>query len=234
MITALIVAAGQGRRMGGNRRKQYLKLAGRPLLVHSVDAFASVACIDTIIVAVPADEIDFCRDQILPLAKSRQNISLIAGGSRRQDSVFNGLQALDHTDGMVLIHDGARPLVSHALIEACIHGARQWRACVPGILPVDTLKRIDARSRITETIRRESLRMVQTPQAFETELIKEAHRKARELGFQGTDDASLVEWLGIPVYIIPGEGTNLKITTYPDLVWAEAFLTRGSSDSNAV
>jgi 2-C-methyl-D-erythritol 4-phosphate cytidylyltransferase len=224
MITALIVAAGQGRRMGGNRRKQYMELAGRPIVVHSLETFASVACIDGIIVTVPADEIDFCRNHILPLVKSSKEMILVAGGERRQDSVYNGLQAIGSAEGIVLIHDGARPLVSPALIKACIDGARQWRACVPGLVPVDTLKRIDAHDVIAETIPRESLRMIQTPQAFEVGLIRKAHEQARLSGRQATDDASLVEYCGEPVHVIPGETTNLKITTADDLIRAEAYL----------
>jgi 2-C-methyl-D-erythritol 4-phosphate cytidylyltransferase len=224
MITALIVAAGQGRRMGGDRRKQYLELAGRPIVVHCLETFASVTCIDTIIMAVPADEIDFCRNQILPLVKSSKEMILVAGGERRQDSVYNGLRAIEDAEGIVLIHDGARPLVTARLIEACIDGARQWRACVPGLVPVDTLKRIDAHDVIAETIPRESLRMVQTPQAFKVGLIRKAHEQARQLGRQATDDATLLEFCGEPVHVIPGEITNLKITTPEDLVLAEACL----------
>lgn len=223
MITALIVAAGQGRRMGGDRRKQFMELAGRPVVLHSLETFASVARIDAVIVVVPCDEIDFCRNHILPSVTSSKKMVLVAGGSRRQDSVYNGLQAVGAGDGIVLIHDGARPLVSPELIEACIDGAQQWRACVPGLVPVDTLKRVDANNVIAETIPRESLRMIQTPQAFEIGLIRKAHEQARLLGRQATDDASLVEFCGEAVHVIPGEITNLKITTPDDLIRVQAY-----------
>ena len=224
MISALIVAAGQGLRMGSAKRKQYINLLGCPILVRTLQAFDQCLHIQRILVAVPRSEIDFCEQEIIPAAGLRNQVILIEGGNRRQDSVFNGLQFLGPEEGLVLIHDGVRPLVSIALIEACIQGAVRWGACIPAVMAVDTPKQIDARGIITQTVIREQLQMAQTPQAFNLPLIHHAHCQARRLGRQATDDASLVEALGVDVHVIAGLRENIKITTPEDLVYAEALL----------
>lgn len=224
MISALIVAAGQGLRMGSDQRKQYLHLSGRPILVRTLQAFDRCDQIQQILVAVPKSEIYFCERQIIAGAGLRKKVVLIAGGKRRQDSVFNGLQLLGPEEGLVLIHDGVRPLVPLSLIEACIEGATQWGACIPAVMAVDTPKQIDSRGIITRTVERKQLRMAQTPQAFKLPLIFRAYMEARRLGRLATDDASLVEALGIPVHVIAGLRENIKITTADDMLYAEALL----------
>jgi len=224
MITALIVAAGRGMRMGSDQRKQYLDLLGRPVLVHTLQAFDRCAHIQRILVVVPPSEMDFCKNEIVPAAALKNKVTLIAGGRRRQDSVFNGLRSLGPEEGLVLIHDGVRPLVSVALIEACIQGAAQWGACIPAVMAVDTPKQIDTRGIITQTVPREHLRMAQTPQAFSLAIIRRAHMEARRLNREATDDASLVEALGLTVHVIPGLRENIKITTPEDLSYAQAVL----------
>jgi 2-C-methyl-D-erythritol 4-phosphate cytidylyltransferase len=224
MISALIVAAGQGLRMGSAQRKQYLQLLGIPVLVHTLRAFDLCPDIKSIVLVVPPTEMDFCKKEILSGASLESHVALIAGGRRRQDSVFNGLQHLGDAQGVVLIHDGVRPLVSKALIQNCIQGASQWGACIPGTQAVDTLKRIDPEGNILGTVPRESIRMAQTPQAFSLPIIRRAHLEARRLGREATDDASLVEALGIPVRVITGSRENIKITTPEDLAYAEALL----------
>jgi 2-C-methyl-D-erythritol 4-phosphate cytidylyltransferase len=224
MISALIVAAGQGLRMGSAQRKQYLQLCGSPVLVHTLRAFDQCPDIRSILVVVPPSEMDFCETEILPAASLNNKVKLIAGGRRRQDSVFNGLQYLGDAQGVVLIHDGVRPLVSMALIQACIQGAMQWGACIPGVQAVDTLKQIDTQGNILGTMPRESICLAQTPQAFSLPIIRRAHLEARRLGREATDDASLVEALGMPVHAIVGSRENIKITTPEDLAYAEALL----------
>jgi 2-C-methyl-D-erythritol 4-phosphate cytidylyltransferase len=224
MISAVIVAAGQGRRMGGDIPKQYLSLAGRPILTCSLKAFDAAARVDRLVIVVAEDRLDFCRDHIVTAAQITKPVTLVAGGNRRQDSVFNGLKSIDDDseDDIVLIHDGARPLVSPALIEACIDGALAYGACVPGISPVDTLKTVSSDGFIQSTISRDTCRQIQTPQAFYLKLILRAHAKALIDHWQATDDATLVERLGQPVRVIPGESVNLKITSRRDLILAEA------------
>jgi 2-C-methyl-D-erythritol 4-phosphate cytidylyltransferase len=224
MISALIVAAGQGRRMGTARRKQYLQLGDRPLLVHTLRVFDQCPEVQSILLVVPPTEMDFCENEILPGASLKNEVKLIAGGLRRQDSVFNGLQYLGDGRGVVLIHDGVRPLVPMALIQTCIRGARQWGACIPAVQVVDTLKQIDAEGNILRTMPRESICMAQTPQAFRLPIIHRAHQEARRLDREATDDASLVEALGIPVHVIIGSRENIKITTPEDMDYAQALL----------
>ena len=225
MITALIVAAGQGVRMGTAQRKQYLTLCGRPILAHTLRAFDSCAQVAQIVLVVPESEIDYCRRDIVPTAGLRHDPLLVPGGARRQDSVYRGLQCITAPDDVVLIHDGVRPLVTHQLIERCIEGARQWGACIPVVPVTDTLKRIDARGAVAATVPREALCMAQTPQAFHLSLIKRAHQWAREHEMEATDDASLVERMGTPVHTIAGLPTNIKITSPMDLRRAEAYFS---------
>jgi 2-C-methyl-D-erythritol 4-phosphate cytidylyltransferase len=224
MTCAIIVAAGQGVRMGTARRKQYLELNGSPVLIHTLRAFDQCPGIRSILVVVPPTEIDFCQKEIIPAACLNCHAELIAGGSCRQESVFNGLQCLGDTRGVVLIHDGVRPLVSSELIDACIRGARKWGACIPAVQAVDTLKRIDSQGNVLGTMPRESVYMAQTPQAFSVPIIRRAHLEARRMEREATDDASLVEALGLPVHVIAGSRENIKITTPEDLAYAEALL----------
>ncbi|MBI5064570.1 MAG: 2-C-methyl-D-erythritol 4-phosphate cytidylyltransferase [Desulfatitalea sp.] len=222
-IAALIVAAGQGVRMGSAQRKQYLLLAGRPILSHTIERFGTCPEVDRIMVAVPAAEIDYCRQQIISSLRIAKDIELVLGGARRQDSVRNGLEALGADPEMVLVHDGVRPLVRPELIAACIQGARKRGACIPVMEVTDTLKQANPAGAIERTIAREGLYAAQTPQAFQTELILQAHRRAAQEGWQATDDASLMERMGVAVHIIPGERGNIKITTPEDLRWAEVI-----------
>ena len=222
MIAALIVAAGKGVRMGADMRKQYLPLGDRPILAHTIQAFAACRLIDQMVVAVPVDEIAFCRE-IINKVPLRVPVQWVVGGSRRQDSVCNGLDALTD-EGIVLIHDGVRPLVTQMLIESCIEGAQRWDACIPVVAVTDTLKQIDAQHKIIRTVSREGLGMAQTPQGFRISLIKKAHNQARRNGWEATDDASLIERTGGSVHAISGSPVNIKITTPEDLRWARMLL----------
>ena len=226
MNIAIIVAAGKGLRMGSARPKQYLELAGRPILMHSLLAFDACDAIGKIFLVVPAQDAQFCQKKIIEPAGLRTQVVLVAGGRRRQDSVFNGIEAIADSEGIILIHDGVRPLVSVDTIEACIHGAKISGSCIPAILPVDTPKQVNGQGVITHTIAREMLRMAQTPQAFQLPIIRKAYQEANLKGWQATDDASLVERMGEKVHIIPGKQENLKITTAQDLALAQIYLSR--------
>jgi 2-C-methyl-D-erythritol 4-phosphate cytidylyltransferase len=226
MNIAIIVAAGKGLRMGSARPKQYLELAGRPILMHSLLAFDACDAIEKLFLVVPAQDAQFCQKKIVEPAGLRTQIVLVAGGRRRQDSVFNGIEAITDSEAIILIHDGVRPLVSVDTIEACIHGAKISGSCIPAILPVDTPKQVNDQGVITHTIARETLRMAQTPQAFQLPIIRKAYQEANLKGWQATDDASLVERMGEKVHIIPGEQENLKITTAQDLALAQIYLSR--------
>lgn len=234
MIAALIVAAGQGIRMGATQRKQYLALAGQPILVHTLKAFDASPDVERIVLAVPGEEIEYCRQCIVADARISTDILLLPGGARRQDSVRKGLQCLDDDQGIVLIHDGVRPLVSPRLIAACIQGVQRWEACIPAVEVSDTLKQTDTAGVINRTVPRVGLQMAQTPQGFRLALIREAHRRALQEGWQATDDASLAERMGVAVHTIPGERTNIKITTPDDLRWAEIFCASRDSGDRVV
>ena len=223
MVSAIIVAAGKGLRMKGGMRKQYLDLSGRPVLSHSVMTFDSCNLIDEIFIVVPEDEIDYCQNNILSLLDLKTSVNLVPGGARRQDSVYMGLQAIDKKTTTVVIHDGVRPFIHPENLTACIFGAKEFDGCILGIPASDTLKRLNKSGIIESTIFREKIWLAQTPQAFRYDLIVKAHEAARRDGFTGTDDALLVERLGMDVKIIKGSKFNIKITTQEDLEVARAM-----------
>jgi 2-C-methyl-D-erythritol 4-phosphate cytidylyltransferase len=228
---AIIVAAGRGKRFSGPIPKQFLPLAGRPILSHTLHQFAASPSVDTIWLVVAESDFSYCRQHILTQRSLGVPVRLVAGGSERQHSVYNALQVLPKRRQLVVIHDGVRPLVSTALIEACIQTADAYGACVVGMPAHETIKQADRSNHIACTLNRENIWLVQTPQAFRYELIAQAHRQARQDDFQGTDDAVLVERLGHPVKIIAGSKRNLKITTREDLIMAEALYHLGNESA---
>ncbi|MBW2439138.1 MAG: 2-C-methyl-D-erythritol 4-phosphate cytidylyltransferase [Deltaproteobacteria bacterium] len=224
-VSAIIVAAGQGRRMEGDRRKQYLSLAGLPILTRTLMAFHRCGAVDEIILVVPEDDIDFCRETILKPEGLSRNITLSPGGERRQDSVFNGLKEVNPNCRIVVIHDGVRPFVQTDQITACIDGARQCGACILGVPAYETLKQVDPSDHIIRTLKRDDVWLAQTPQAFGHDLIRKAHDRARIENYTATDDASLVEKLGATVKIVQGSRRNIKITVKEDLEMARWVLS---------
>ena len=223
--TAIIPAGGSGRRMGGTEAKQYLLLQGIPLLVHTLRVFQEAAVIGRIILAVPAADVDRIRREILDPFRLTKVRHVVAGGRQRQDSVHNGIAALADDCELVVIHDAARPFVTPDLIARAVEGAAQYGAVAAGIPARDTIKYCDAAGRVVRTLPRERIWIVQTPQAFRRETIVAAHRQACRDNFTGTDDAALVERLGVAVRMIVGAFENIKITTPEDLVWAEHILS---------
>lgn len=224
MATAIIVAGGRGLRMNNAIPKQYLLLSGQTILGRALKAFSACQGIAQIKLVVPEFDMELCRSNILPPLKINKPIALIAGGKERQDSVYNGLLSVDDSDEIVVIHDGVRPFVRPEQIAGCISGVKAHGACIMGIPAFDTLKRVDADGQIEETIDRNNIWLAQTPQAFRYSIIRQAHENAARDGFYGTDDACLVERMGIPVKIIGGSRTNIKITTRGDLKLAQALL----------
>ncbi len=230
MISAIIVAAGKGRRMNHPTRKQYLDLAGRPVLAHSVMVFDTCELIDKIFLVVPKDDIEYCQKNIVPLMELKNGLNLVSGGEQRQNSVYNGLQAIDKKTDTVVVHDGVRPFIRLDELESCILGARKFGACILGIPAGDTIKYVDKSGFIEETLARDSIWLAQTPQAFKYECIMRAHEAARRDGYTGSDDATLVERLGAGVKIIAGSKNNIKITLREDLVIARAMLDAINKD----
>jgi 2-C-methyl-D-erythritol 4-phosphate cytidylyltransferase len=219
---AIIVAAGRGERMGGSRPKAFLGLAGKPLLLRSALVFDGAPSVDGIVAVVPADEIESARGVLAPVRKLR---AVAAGGSRRQDSVLEGLkQAPDGFAGVVLVHDAARPLVDVPLVEAVAKAAAETGAALPVLGLVDTVKRVKD-GRVVETLDRSELGAAQTPQGFRIALLVEAYEAAFRDRVTLTDEAMAVERFGGKVATVPGSPLNRKITTPEDLAWAECVLS---------
>lgn len=229
-IWGIILAAGSGTRLAeasGGVRKQYLEYRNAPLFWHSARTFSRVAGIKGVVFVFPPDDAPGMEKRIRQYFKSEDlgiKWTVCAGGERRQDSVFNGLGELPKGCEGVLVHDSARPFVSARLITELIDALNNGaRGVIPAIEVPDTIKRVDGDA-VTETLTRSELRAVQTPQAFETGLLVEAHKRAVAEGWEVTDDASMVEHLET-VAVIPGEQANVKITTPDDLKRLEAAKT---------
>ncbi|MEO1815955.1 MAG: 2-C-methyl-D-erythritol 4-phosphate cytidylyltransferase [Acetobacterium sp.] len=223
LTSVIIPAAGLGRRMNASVSKQYLQLNGKPILAHTLDAFEKCPLIDEIVLVINPEELDLCQEQVIG-AYSYNKIKLVAGGDTRQESVFAGLKAVNPQTRIVMIHDGARPLIRQSVIRKSIEETLKHRATVVGVPAKNTIKVINEEGFVEDTPDRNYLVEIQTPQTFDYDLIKEAHQKALESGVVGTDDAFLVEWLKIPVKIVVGDYTNIKITTPEDLTIAEAII----------
>ncbi len=226
MISAIIVAAGKGVRMKSRVRKQYMNIAGCPVILHTLKAFDSVDAIDRICVVIHKDDFQYFKEKILDNAGVKTPLVLAKGGKERQQSVLNGLNAINDPGGIVLIHDGVRPLVSKNLIQACIREVHETGACIAAVPAVDTLKMADDSHMIKKTIARDKVYAAQTPQAFEFDLIKSAHALSVKEGFVATDDASVAEFAGYKVKLVSGHPGNIKITTPQDIVLAEAILAK--------
>jgi 2-C-methyl-D-erythritol 4-phosphate cytidylyltransferase len=224
---AIIPAAGSGERMGSTVKKPYITLQGMPLLAHTLRVFDDVPAIAQLIVTVSPGDEDYCRQQVVKCCGIKKTVSVIAGGDRRQDSVRNGLAAVLETVDLVMIHDGARPFVTVQMIHDALEATMRKRATTMAVPVKDTVTMVAKDTGVIErTLERDRLYLIQTPQTFERGLICEAHRRAFAEGFAGTDDASLVERLGVPVSVIRGAYDNIKITTREDLLFAEALLQR--------
>ncbi|MBI4465264.1 MAG: 2-C-methyl-D-erythritol 4-phosphate cytidylyltransferase [Acidobacteria bacterium] len=222
-VVAVLPAAGQGERMGLHK-KQFLKLEGTPILLHTLRKF--VACEDITEIFIAARPEDLSEIQgILSVANMAKKITVVSGGNRRQDSVENCLRVLPPDTELVAVHDAVRPFVSPALISEAVQEAARTGACILGIPPVDTIKQVD-RTRILGTFPRERIVLAQTPQVFRYDILIQAFDKAREDSFQGTDEAALVEHLGLEVSVVRGSDRNIKITKPSDLELARFFLAQ--------
>lgn len=211
-VIAIIVAAGRGKRLGSSLPKQFLKVRGRTILEMSVEAFEQNKYVDEIFVAANADYCELTEKLCRGFSKLKK---IVAGGAERQDSVRAAFDCLRGENGIVLVHDAARPFVSEAVINAVIEGTADFGAAIPTVPAKDTIRQVDGTG--SRTLQRETLARVQTPQGFRISLLKHAFEKAQAEGFLGTDDASLVERMGINISMVQGEDANRKITTREDL-----------------
>jgi 2-C-methyl-D-erythritol 4-phosphate cytidylyltransferase len=227
---AIIPAGGAGRRMGKGIPKQYLPLAGIPILVHTLQAFQRSPVIDEVFLAVSEGDIPEVRQAIV-VKYGLSKVSLILpGGQERQDSVRNALQHVSDEHGIIVIHDAVRPFVSADLISRAVAAAREFGAITVGVPVKDTVKEATAEGWVKKTVTREGLWLTQTPQAFRRPIIVTAYQKAAAEGFYGTDDASLVERMEISVRMILGESDNIKVTTPEDLRLGDLIIRRASCE----
>ncbi|MEN8140396.1 MAG: 2-C-methyl-D-erythritol 4-phosphate cytidylyltransferase [Thermodesulfobacteriota bacterium] len=226
---AVIPASGSGRRMGQDRPKQYLELAGVPILIHTLRGVAASKAIDSMIVVVPADHLAASRELIARFQVAKV-AAVVAGGKLRQDSVAAGLAALPDQCDLVAVHDGARPLVAPELIDACVAAAKDHGAAMAALPVSDTLKEVGGGGRIKGTVDRSHLYQAQTPQVVAPALLRRAMEQAAERGFVGTDEASLLEPLGVEMVVVEGAATNIKVTRPGDLGLATALLPGRGED----
>lgn len=220
-VTVIIVAAGKGRRMGADTPKQYLTVDGKVILDKTIEQFEKSSIIDNIILVINKEDMESVKKNMC-YDRPRVN-KIVAGGTERINSVYNGLQSIDDEmkDGIVLIHDGVRPFISQKLINNCVETAYEKGACVPVLDLVDTIKEITKTSYVKKTVDRSKYKAVQTPQAFCYEIIKKCYDMAIEDEINVTDDSTIVENYGYKVKAIAGLQKNIKITTQFDLRVAE-------------
>ena len=221
MWYAIVLAGGSGSRMGAGCNKVLLELQGEPVITRAVKAFESL--VEGVVLVSRLEDITAMQAAMKSI---QMPVTIVSGGNSRQASVWNGLCALPADCTHVLIHDGARCLVDQETIRRCISSVEAHGSGVAAIPAIDTIKEVDRDEIVISTPVRAHLRSVQTPQGFTVELIRRAHEAALEQGYVGTDDASLVEHIGIPVRLTVGDRRNIKLTTPEDIKMAESFLPR--------
>jgi 2-C-methyl-D-erythritol 4-phosphate cytidylyltransferase len=228
-VSVIIPAAGLGTRMArsaaekaGTSRKQFMLLDGDPIVLHTIRKFAAATAVSEILLALRAEDLAWAGDLLRRQAFSK-TIRLVEGGESRQQSVENALAAVSADTDFVAVHDAVRPFIEIATIEKVIAEAAITGAAIVGIVPVDTVKQVH-RNKVRDTLTRERLILTQTPQVFRHDLLRRAFEKAREDGFTGTDESSLVERLDVEVSVVPGSDRNIKITKPSDMDLARLFL----------
>lgn len=227
---AIIVGGGSGSRFGARRAKQFLPLAGKPLIVHSLTRFSTHELVSEIVVVLPRDGFERYAELVSPWVKGDKGVHLVPGGAERQDSVWEGITRVPAAhEGLVMVHDAARPLVSPEIIRAVIDSATTCDGAVAGLPIHETLKEVDGGDRVLRTLDRQRLFRAQTPQCFWLPVLRAALEKARAEGFVGTDECSVVERAGGEIRMVGGSKRNLKITTPDDLALAEWYLSRKGS-----
>ena len=222
-VGAIIPAAGRGKRIGASVPKQFLEIQGKPLLHHTLTVFASCKLIDYVVLVMPRADVDEMGEDWLNKYEIVREV--VVGGEQRQDSVYNGFNSLEEGTDIVLVHDGVRPFTTPQMITATVEAAQQHGAAITAIPVSDTVKQA-ADGFVKQTVSRDGLWRVQTPQAFQYGLLQQAFKKAKKDSYYGTDEGSLVEYLGERVKIVPGSELNIKITRKEDLVLGESLLSR--------
>ena len=223
-VCAVVPAGGAGTRMGGTVPKQFQELNGKPILYYTLKTLQDCGIISELILVVPEKEYDnACADW---LGNPEIVTKVVIGGEKRQDSVYNGFCEVSPQTEIVLVHDGVRPFLSHRMIRESVEVAREYGAAITAIPVHDTIKKVDVSGLVSQTVDREGLWRVQTPQVFRYELLREAFNKANSEKFYGTDEGTLIEHLGKPVKIVEGSEQNIKITRPEDLGLSEIFISK--------
>ena len=223
---AIILAGGAGKRMGTATNKQFLLIDKKPIIVHTLQIFEDCRSIDGIYLVVNQKDLPLIQEEILETYRFNKLMKLVIGGKLRQDSVRNGLEAIENPCDIVIIHDGARPLVSPSFIEKGISLMEVFDAVIPALPVKDTVKSVSKEGFVSKTLARDTLWNIQTPQTFKFELILKAYRDGKAKKLHGYDDATFVEHLGKKIKVIEGSPYNIKITTPEDLVIARGILSQ--------
>jgi 2-C-methyl-D-erythritol 4-phosphate cytidylyltransferase len=223
---AIILAGGAGKRMGTSTNKQFLLLDNKPIIVHTLQTFEECRAVDGIYLIVNHKDLTIIQEEVLEPYRFNKVMKLVMGGRLRQDSVRNGLEAIEGPCDIVVIHDGARPFVTPSFIEKGIYLMEMFDAIIPGIPVKDTVKVISKEGFVVKTLERDALWSVQTPQTFNFDLIMKAYREGMAKKVYGYDDATFLEFLGKKVKVIEGSPYNIKITTPEDLIVARGMLSQ--------
>ena len=223
---AIVLAGGVGKRMGSSTSKQFLLLDNRPILVHTLQVFQDCRPVDGIYLVVNHRDLPIIQEEILETYHFSKIMKLVIGGRLRQDSVRNGLEAIDESCDVVIVHDAARPFVSPAFVEKSISLMEMFDAVVPAIPARDTIKMISKEGFVLKTLERDSLWHIQTPQTFKYDLIAKAYREGMAKKLCGYDDSAFIEHLGKKVKVVEGSPYNIKITTPEDLLIARGILAQ--------
>lgn len=222
--SAIIPAAGKGRRFGKDFNKVFAEAAGKPIIAHTLAVFQASPSIDEIILVTGTEDLALCREIVERFGFDKVS-AVVEGGERRQESVRNGLLHTRPESELIVIHDGARPLVTEEIIRDSVSAARLYGAAIAASPVTDTVKSVDADTFVAATLNRDELYAVQTPQTFRREVILEAHEKALMANVDATDDAALVELMGGKVKITPGSPENIKVTQPRDLDYVHSKLS---------
>jgi 2-C-methyl-D-erythritol 4-phosphate cytidylyltransferase / 2-C-methyl-D-erythritol 2,4-cyclodiphosphate synthase len=230
-VAAVIAAGGTGTRMNAGVPKQFLEIAGKPILLHTVARLASLEEVTQIIIALPADHIPVA-NAILSRQSFTVPVQCVPGGQNRQESVHCGVNHVRPDADVIMVHDAVRPVCGREMMRRVLDAAWKKGAAVPGLPATETIQRVSRKGRVLATPPREELYAIQTPQAFHAGILKSALDRAREAGFVGTDESSVVRWAGHPVMVVPGSPDNIKITRLLDLDIAERLISDGSWEEN--
>lgn len=223
---AIVAAGGSGSRLPAAEPKQFLELSGKPLLAHTVARLEESELVGRLVLVLPREGFEGYRERMTPWLGKDKFLEIVPGGESRQQSVWAGLSVIPPTfEGLALVHDGARPLVSRKVIRDVIEAAERFGGALAALPVEETLKEVGSDTAVSGTVDRQRFYRAQTPQCFRYGILRRAFDKARADGFVGTDEAQLVERLGSPVRVVPGSVRNLKVTTREHLALAEYYLT---------